>query len=119
MSYSLPCFSYLATLDILWKLRGEFMDVTAERYNEVLRKMDAAPVRATLPAFLKLEDLSEEEQAEFLKDPNPHFHVMTDKANHAFPSKYGFIPMTVPGDACSRKRSGSRHCRAVERAGFC
>ena len=81
-----------------WKLRGEFMDVTAERYNEVLRKMDAAPVRATLPAFLKLEDLSEEEQAEFLKDPNPHFHVMTDKANHAFPSKYGFIPMTVPGD---------------------
>ena len=44
-----------------WKLRGEFMDVTAERYNEVLRKMDAAPVRATLPAFLKLEDLSEEE----------------------------------------------------------
>ena len=37
-----------------WKLRGEFMDVTAERYNEVLRKMDAAPVRATLPAFLKL-----------------------------------------------------------------
>lgn len=50
-----------------WKLRGEFMDVTAERYNEVLRKMDAAPVRATLPAFLKLEDLSEEEQAEFLK----------------------------------------------------
>ena len=22
-----------------WKLRGEFMDVTAERYNEVLRKM--------------------------------------------------------------------------------
>ena len=36
-----------------WKLRGEFMDVTAERYNEVLRKMDAAPVRATLPAFLK------------------------------------------------------------------
>ena len=33
-----------------WKLRGEFMDVTAERYNEVLRKMDAAPVRATLPA---------------------------------------------------------------------
>ena len=71
-----------------WKLRGEFMDVTAERYNEVLRKMDAAPVRATLPAFLKLEDLSEEEQAEFLKDPNPHFHVMTDKANHAFPSKY-------------------------------
>ena len=81
-----------------WKLRGEFMDVTAERYNEVLRKMDAAPVRATLPAFLKLEDLSEEEQAEFLKDPNPHFHVMTDKANHAFPSKYGFIPMIVPGD---------------------
>ena len=81
-----------------WKLRGEFMDVTAERYNEVLRKMDAAPVRATLPAFLKLEDLSEEEQAEFLKDPNPHFHVMTDKSNHAFPSKYGFIPMTVPGD---------------------
>ena len=81
-----------------WKLRGEFMDVTAERYNEVLRKMDAAPVRATLPAFLKLEDLSEEEQAAFLKDPNPHFHVMTDKANHAFPSKYGFIPMTVPGD---------------------
>ena len=57
-----------------------------------------SPVRATLPAFLKLEDLSEEEQAEFLKDPNPHFHVMTDKANHAFPSKYGFIPMTVPGD---------------------
>ena len=44
-----------------WKLRGEFMDVTAARYNEVLRKMDAAPVRATLPAFLKLEDLSEEE----------------------------------------------------------
>ena len=81
-----------------WKLRGEFMDVTAERYNEVLRKMDAAPVPATLPAFLKLEDLSEEEQAAFLKDPNPHFHVMTDKANHAFPSKYGFIPMTVPGD---------------------
>ena len=81
-----------------WKLRGEFMDVTAERYNEVLRKMDAAPVRATLPAFLKFEDLSEEEQAEFLKDPNPHFHVMTDKSNHAFPSKYGFISMTVPGD---------------------
>ena len=81
-----------------WKLRGEFMDVTAERYNEVLRKMDAAPVRATLPAFLKFEDLSEEEQAAFLKDPNPHFHVMTDKSNHAFPSKYGFIPMTVPGD---------------------
>ena len=81
-----------------WKLRGEFMDVTAERYNEVLRKMDAAPVRATLPAFLKLEDLSEEERAEFFKEPNPHFHVMTDKSNHAFPSKYGFIPMTVPGD---------------------
>ena len=27
-----------------WKLRGEFMDVTADRFTEVLRKLDADPV---------------------------------------------------------------------------
>ena len=43
-----------------WKLRGEFMDVTADRFTEVLRKLDADPVAPTLPGFLTLEDLPEE-----------------------------------------------------------
>lgn len=80
-----------------WKLRGEFMDVTADRFSEVLRKMDAEPVKPTLPGFLSMEDLSEEARAAFTGEPNRAFTVMNHGPN-VFPSKHGFIPVTVPGD---------------------
>ena len=50
-----------------WKLRGEFMDVTADRFTEVLRKLDADPVAPTLPGFLTLEDLPESLQQKAAK----------------------------------------------------
>ena len=81
-----------------WKLRGEFIDVTADRFTEVLRKLDAEPVRPTLPGFLSLEDLPPEMQAKFFAEPETAFTVMKDKAPNAFPSKTGYIPATVPGD---------------------
>lgn len=36
-----------------WKLRGEFMDVTAERYNEVLRKNGRSPRARNAAGVLK------------------------------------------------------------------
>ena len=81
-----------------WKLRGEFMDVTADRFTEVLRKLDADPVAPTLPGFLTLEDLPEEARAQFEAGPSRAFTVYNDRGPNAFPSKTGWIPMQVPGD---------------------
>lgn len=81
-----------------WKLRGEFMDVTADRFTEVLRKLDADPVAPTLPGFLTLEDLPEEARAQFEAGPSRAFTVYSDRGPNAFPSKTGWIPMQVPGD---------------------
>ncbi|MGN0478974.1 MAG: glycosyl hydrolase 2 galactose-binding domain-containing protein, partial [Hominenteromicrobium sp.] len=81
-----------------WKLRGEFMDVTADRFNEVLRKLDAEPVRPTLPGFLSLEDLPPEARTKFFEKPETAFTVYADKSPNAFPSKTGYIPAVVPGD---------------------
>lgn len=81
-----------------WKLRGEFMDVTADRFTEVLRKLDADPVAPTLPGFLTLEDLPEEARAQFEAGPSRAFTVYKDRGPNAFPSKTGWIPMQVPGD---------------------
>ena len=81
-----------------WKLRGEFMDVTADRFTEVLRKLDADPVAPTLPGFLTLEDLPEEARAQFEAGPSRAFTVYNDHGPNAFPSKTGWIPMQVPGD---------------------
>lgn len=81
-----------------WKLRGEFMDVTADRFTEVLRKLDADPVAPTLPGFLTLEDLPEEARARFEAGPSRAFTVYSDRGPNAFPSKTGWIPMQVPGD---------------------
>lgn len=84
-----------------WKLRGEFMDVTADRFTEVLRKLDAEPVRPTLPGFLRVEDLPPEARAKFFGEPETAFTVYADKSPNAFPSKTGYIPATVPGDVTS------------------
>lgn len=81
-----------------WKLRGEFMDVTADRFTEVLRKLDADPVAPTLPGFLTLEDLPVEARAQFEAGPSRAFTVYSDRGPNAFPSKTGWIPMQVPGD---------------------
>lgn len=80
-----------------WKLRGEFLDVTADRFMEVLRKLDADPVRPTLPGFLTIEDLDPAARGKFTAEPSRAFNVIVNGPN-AFPSKTGFIPMTVPGD---------------------
>lgn len=61
---------YAISLAGEWKLRGEFLDVTADRFTEVLRKLDADPVAPTLPGFLTLEDLPEEAQAQFRAGPS-------------------------------------------------
>ena len=35
-----------------WKLRGEFMDVTADRCAEVLAHLNAMPPKPTIPGYL-------------------------------------------------------------------
>ena len=92
---------YAISLAGEWKLRGEFLDVTADRFTEVLRKLDADPVAPTLPGFLTLEDLPEEAQAQFRAGPSRAFTVYNDRGPNAFPSKSGWIPMQVPGDVTS------------------
>ena len=92
---------YAISLAGEWKLLGEFLDVTADRFTEVLRKLDADPVAPTLPGFLTLEDLPEEAQAQFRAGPSRAFTVYNDRGPNAFPSKSGWIPMQVPGDVTS------------------
>lgn len=42
--------------------------------------------------------MTEEERELYLKEPDPKFTVNTALAMHPYPSKTGYIPMTVPGD---------------------
>ena len=42
--------------------------------------------------------MTEEERKLYLKEPDPKFTVNTALAMHPYPSKTGYIPMTVPGD---------------------
>ena len=81
-----------------WKLRGEFMDVTADRCAEVLVHLNAMPPKPTIPGYLTEENMTEEEREMYLKEPDPKFTVNTALAMHPYPSKTGYIPMTVPGD---------------------
>ena len=81
-----------------WKLRGEFMDVTADRCAEVLAHLNAMPPKPTIPGYLTEENMTEEEREMYLKEPDPKFTVNTALAMHPYPSKTGYIPMTVPGD---------------------
>ena len=81
-----------------WKLRGEFMDVTADRCAEVLAHLNAMPPKPTIPGYLTEENMTEEERELYLKEPDPKFTVNTALAMHPYPSKTGYIPMTVPGD---------------------
>ena len=81
-----------------WKLRGEFMDVTADRCAEVLVHLNAMPPKPTIPGYLTEENMTEEEREKYLKEPDPKFTVNTALAMHPYPSKTGYIPMTVPGD---------------------
>ena len=39
-----------------WKLRGEFMDVTADRCAEVLVHLNAMPPKPTIPGYLTEEN---------------------------------------------------------------
>ena len=81
-----------------WKLRGEFMDVTADRCAEVLVHLNAMPPKPTIPGYLTEENMTEEERKMYLKEPDPKFTVNTALAMHPYPSKTGYIPITVPGD---------------------
>ena len=45
-----------------WKLRGEFMDVTADRCAEVLVHLNAMPPKPTIPGYLTEENMTEEER---------------------------------------------------------
>jgi len=60
-----------------WKLRGEFMDVTADRYAEVLAHLNAMPPKPTIPGYLTEENMTEEERKLYLKEPDPKFTVNT------------------------------------------
>lgn len=84
-----------------WRLRGEFMDVKAERVVEVINRMTAAPIPPELPSFINVDELPEAMRAELLKPPSPDFTVYADKSPNAFPSKTGAIDMQVPGDVTS------------------
>ena len=41
-----------------WKLRGEFMDVTADRCAEVLVHLNAMPPKPTIPGYLTEENMT-------------------------------------------------------------
>lgn len=72
-----------------WKLRGEFMDVTADRCAEVLAHLNAMPPKPTIPGYLTEENMTEEERKLYLKEPDPKFTVNTALAMHPYPSKTG------------------------------
>lgn len=80
-----------------WKLRGEFLDVTADQYVRVLEAMEAEPESNSLPGYLQLSDLSPEEKEAFLQKPPREFTIY-HVGNEVFPSKTGYLPMQVPGD---------------------
>ncbi len=79
-----------------WKLRGDFMDVTADKFAKVLEKMDAPPVPLNMSSYVSAEELKEFE-ANIEKSKIPGYKVNVTNG-HPFPSKTGYINMQVPGD---------------------
>ncbi len=82
-----------------WKLRGDFMDVDATQWSDVLRRMDSDPVMMELPYFVTEETMSKE-----LKDyvnqteSSKKFHVRGEEEPNIFPSPTGHIMANVPCD---------------------
>ena len=81
-----------------WKLRGEFMDVTADRCAEVLVHLNAMPPKPTIPGYLTEENMTDEEREMYLKEPDPKFTVNTALAKHPYPYKTGYSPITILAD---------------------